>query len=417
MNFRSVATVYRKELTEWLRDRRTLISTVLVPLLAFPVLMVGMTSLMAVMMNKAEKEIPKVMIIQGENSPRLVAALQASKDLEIVPYADDWKDQISNKQIRAGVEIPPGFDASLSSKSPLTVQIHYYQGEVKSEFAARHVEDSLKSFRDDFVKERLEANNLPDSLISPFKTEKHNVAPAEKVSGAALGGLLGYMVILLSMTGAIYPAIDLTAGEKERGTMETILSSPLSRVDLVLGKFFLVLSASLSTAILSIISMGTSFYLVGHSPAMAQKDAAVFQLHVGLPTVLSVFLMALPLAVLFASALLTIALFAKSYKEAQSYLTPMTFIVVIPAVASLLPGFDLNPKLALIPILSTSLVCKEIVAGTFHWNYILLILLSSSVYAAAGLFLAVKMFQRESVLFRSRSEEHTSELQSPDTIS
>ncbi len=401
MNFRSVATVYRKELTEWLRDRRTLISTVLVPLLAFPVLMVGMTSLMAVMMNKAEKEIPKVMIIQGENSPRLVAALQASKDLEIVPYADDWKDQISNKQIRAGVEIPPGFDASLSSKSPLTVQIHYYQGEVKSEFAARHVEDSLKSFRDDFVKERLEANNLPDSLISPFKTEKHNVAPAEKVSGAALGGLLGYMVILLSMTGAIYPAIDLTAGEKERGTMETILSSPLSRVDLVLGKFFLVLSASLSTAILSIISMGTSFYLVGHSPAMAQKDAAVFQLHVGLPTVLSVFLMALPLAVLFASALLTIALFAKSYKEAQSYLTPMTFIVVIPAVASLLPGFDLNPKLALIPILSTSLVCKEIVAGTFHWNYILLILLSSSVYAAAGLFLAVKMFQRESVLFRS----------------
>ena len=111
--------------------------------------------------------------------------------------------------------------------------------------------------------------------------------------------------------------------------------------------------------------------------------------------------MALPLAVLFAAALLTIALFAKSYKEAQSYLTPMTFIVVIPAVASLLPGFDLNPKLALVPILSTSLVCKEIVAGTFHWNYILLILLSSSVYAAAGLFLAVKMFQRESVLFRS----------------
>jgi sodium transport system permease protein len=401
MNFRNVAIVYRKELTEWLRDRRTLISTVLVPLLAFPVLMVGMTSLMAVMMNKAEKEIPKVMIIQGENSPQLVAALHASKDLEIVPYAENWKDQISNKQIRAGVEIPPGFDASLSSKSPLTVQIHYYQGEVKSEFAARHAEDSLKSFRDDFVKKRLEANNLPDSLISPFKTEKHNVAPAEKVSGAALGGLLGYMVILLSMTGAIYPAIDLTAGEKERGTMETILSSPLSRVDLVLGKFFLVLSASLSTAILSIISMGTSFYLVGHSPAMAQKDAAVFQLHVGLRTVLSVFLMALPLAVLFASTLLTIALFAKSYKEAQSYLTPMTFIVVIPAVASLLPGFDLNLKLALIPILSTSLVCKEIVAGTFHWNYILLILLSSSIYAAAGLFLAVKMFQRESVLFRS----------------
>ena len=401
MSLRNIGIVYRKELTEWLRDRRTLISTVLVPLLAFPILMVGMTSLMAVMMNKAEKEVPKVMIIHGENSPELVAALDSSKDLEIVPYADDWKDQISNKQIRAAVDIPSGFDASLNTKSPLTVQIHYYQGEVKSEYGASHVDDSLKAFRDDFVKKRLEANHLPASLISPFETQKHNVAPPEKVSGAALGGLLGYMVILLSMTGAIYPAIDLTAGEKERGTMETILSSPLSRVDLVLGKFLLVLSASLSTAILSIISMGASFYLVGSSGAMATKDAAVFQLHIGFPTVLSVLLMALPLAVLFAAALLTIALFAKSYKEAQSYLTPMTFIVVIPAVASLLPGFDLTPKLALIPILSTSLVCKEIVAGTFHWNYILLILLSSSIYAAAALFIAVKMFQRESVLFRS----------------
>jgi sodium transport system permease protein len=401
MNFRNVAIVYRKELTEWLRDKRTLISTVLVPLLAFPVLMVGMTSLMGVMMNKAKEEVPKVMIIHDENSPQLAAALRADKALEIVPYSDNWKDEITNKEIRAAVEIPSDFDASLNGKSPLTIQIHYYQGEVKSEFGAGHVADSLKAFRDDFVKKKLAANNLPDSLVSPFETEKHNVAPAEKVSGAALGGLLGYMVILLSMTGAIYPAIDLTAGEKERGTMETILSSPLSRVDLVLGKFFLVLSASLSTAILSIISMGTSFYLVGHSSAMEKKDAAVFQLHIGLPTVLSVFLMALPLAVLFAAALLTIALFAKSYKEAQSYLTPLTFIVVIPAVASLLPGFDLNPKLALVPILSTSLVCKEIVAGTFHWNYILLILLSSSVYAAGALFIAVKMFQRESVLFRS----------------
>ena len=404
MNLRNVAIVYRKELTEWLRDKRTLISTVLVPLLAFPILMVGMTSLMAVMMGKAEKEVPKVMIIDSENSPELVGALHASKELEIVPYVDDWKDEISNKQIRAAVEIPSGFDASLNGKSPLTVQIHYYQGEVKSEFGAGHVEDSLKAFRDNFVKKTLEAKNLPDSLISPFRLEKHNVAPPEKVSGAALGGLLGYMVILLSMTGAIYPAIDLTAGEKERGTMETILSSPLSRVDLVLGKFFLILSASLSTALLSIFSMGISFSLArrfAFSAASQRGEAATLLLKLGPKAVASVFLMALPLAVLFAAVLMTIALFAKTYKEAQSYLTPMTFIVVIPAVASLLPGVELTAKLSLVPILNTSLVCKEIMTGTYHWNSMALIFASSCVYAAAAMFLAVKMFQRESVLFRS----------------
>lgn len=401
MNLRNVGIVYRKELTEWLRDRRTLISTVLVPLLAFPILMVGMTSLMTVMIGKAEKETAKVMIVGGEDSPQVVEKLREVKEVEIAPYTDDWKKRISEKEIRAAVDIPKDFDSALAQGKELTVKIYFYQGEIKSSFGANHVEKFFDDYRDSVISSRLSARNLPSEIIKPFEVKQENVAPPEKVSGAALGGLLGYMVILLSMTGAIYPAIDLTAGEKERGTMETILSSPLSRVDLVLGKFLLVLSASLSTAILAIISMGTSFYLVGNSGAMNQKDAAAFQLHIGFPAILSVLLMALPLAVLFAAALLTIALFAKSYKEAQSYLTPLTFVVVIPAVASLLPGFDLNPKLALVPILSTSLVCKEIVAGTFHWNYILLILLSSSVYAAAGLFIAVKMFQRESVLFRS----------------
>ena len=401
MNLRNVGIVYRKELTEWLRDKRTLISTVLVPLLAFPILMVGMTSLMTIMIGKAEKETAKVMVIGGQDSPDLLEKIKKVSDLEVVPSSDDYKKQISEKEIRAAVDIPKGFDAALNRGEAQTVKIYFYEGEIKSSFGANHLEKFFNDYRDSIVSSRLSARNLPASMVKPFEVAQENVAPPEKVSGAALGGLLGYMVILLSMTGAIYPSIDLTAGEKERGTMETILSSPISRVDLVLGKFLLVLSASLSTAILSIISMGTSFYLVGNSGAIGKKEAAVFQLHIGLATVLSVFLMALPLAVLFAAALLTIALFAKSYKEAQSYLTPMTFIVVIPAVASLLPGFDLNPKLALIPILSTSLVCKEIVAGTFHWNYILLILLSSSVYAAAALFIAVKMFQRESVLFRS----------------
>jgi sodium transport system permease protein len=401
MNFRNVGIVYRKELTEWLRDRRTLISTVVVPLLAFPILMVGMTTLMAIMMGKAEKEIPKIMVLGGEDSPKIVEKLHQVDKLEIVPSSDDWKKRISEKEVRAAVEIPKGFDSALARGDEQTVKIYYYEGEIKSSYGANHVETFFKDYRDSVVSSRLAARNIPTSTIKPFEVKQENVAPPEKVSGAALGGILGYMVILLSMTGAIYPSIDLTAGEKERGTMETILSSPISRLDLVLGKFFLVLSASLTTAVLAIFSMGTSFYMVGRSGALSSKDANALQLHIGLPTVLSVFLMALPLAVFFAAVLLTISLFAKSYKEAQSYLTPMTFVVLVPAVAAVLPGLELTPKLALIPILNVSLLCKELVTGTYHWNYILLIFLSTSVYAGVALYLAVKMFQRESVLFAS----------------
>jgi len=401
MNFHNIACVYRKELTEWLRDRRTLISTVLIPLLLFPIMMVGFSSLAVIMIGKAEKEVPKIMVLGGEDSPKVVEKLRSLDNLEIVPSTDDWKQKISEKEIRAAVEIPKNFQASLERNEPETVQIYFYEGELKSSFGANRVEKFFKDYRENVIKDRLSARNIPGAILNPFDVKQENVAPPEKVSGAAMGGLLGYMVILLSMTGAMYPAIDLTAGEKERGTMETIISSPISRMDLVLGKFLLVLSASLSTAILSLISMGVSFALLGKSGAMSAKDAAVMQLHIGLPTVFAVFLMALPLAVLFAAVLLTIALFAKSYKEAQSYLTPMTFVVVIPAVASLMPGVELTSKLALVPILNTSLVCKEIVAGTYHWHSIGIIFSSTCVYAAAALFIAVKMFQRESVLFRS----------------
>ncbi|MBZ5702834.1 MAG: ABC transporter permease [Acidobacteriia bacterium] len=405
MSLRYAAIVYRKELTEALRDRRTLISTIVVPLLLFPVLSVGFGAMASVLIGKARQETPKVMLLGGADSPRLAEKLRALDQLLVVPATANWKEQIESKEIRAAVEIPPGFEAQVAQNRPAQVTVYSYEGEIKSAFAAGRLEKFLKSYRDDVVKDRLAAKNLPENILQPFAVQLQNVAPPEKVGGAALGGLVGYMVILLCMTGAMYPAMDLTAGEKERGTMETILSSPVSRTQLVLGKFFLVLTASLATAALSVFSMGVSFWAMNHLRVfeMAGKggDAAPQNLKLSLGAVLAVFLMALPVAVLFAAAMLTISLFAKSYKEAQSYLTPMTFVVIIPAVASMLPGIELTPKLAVIPILNVSLLCKELMVGTYHWNYIALIFLSTSLYAGAAIFLAVKMFQRESVLFRS----------------
>jgi sodium transport system permease protein len=404
MPLQNIGIVYRKELTEALRDRRTLISTLLVPLLLFPILSVGFGALAVTLVKKAEEETPKVMLLGGADSPGVLEALRAGKKIEVVPATPDWKDKIINKEIRAAIAIPDGFEASLAQQNPLTIEIYKYEGELKSSISADTVERNLKAYRDKVIETRLDANHVPASVLTPFHIKQDNVAPPEKVGGAAFGGIIGYMVILLCLTGGMYPAMDLTAGEKERGTMETILSSPISRLDLVLGKFFLVLTASLVTAALSVLSMGVSFWGMQQLKAFdmtKNPDAAGMQLHIGFTAVLSVFLMALPLAVLFSAGLITISLFAKSYKEAQSYVSPLMILVIVPAVAAMLPGVELTAKLALIPILNVSLLCKELVTGTYHWNFIALIFLSTCVYAAAALFLAVKMFQREDVLFRS----------------
>lgn len=403
MSLRNIGIVYRKELTDSLRDRRTVISMIVVPLVVMPLITIGMGVLSLTLVGLAMRETPKVMILGGEDSPHVLAELDRLRDIRIVPAKPDYAEEITDKEIRAAVEIPKGFEAKLAAGEPSTVQIYMYEGELKSGFGAERLQNFFREFRDRTVRENLEARHLPESLASPFGIEETNVAPPEKVGGQILGGLVPYFVILLCLTGAMYPAMDLTAGEKERGTIETILCSPVSRTHLVLGKFLMVLTASIATAVLAIASMALSFG-VGKKLLLAftngSADSAL-QITITGKAMASIFFVVFPMAVFFSAALLALSLFAKSFKEAQSYISPLMIGVVLPAVASLLPGVELNASLALIPVLNTSLVSKEIITGTYHWNLIALIFLSSSVYAGIALAIAVKLFQREDVLFRS----------------
>jgi sodium transport system permease protein len=398
---RNVFIVYRKELIEAVRDRRTLISSILVPLLLFPILAVGLAFTAVELIGEASRQPSRIMILGGADSPDVVAALRAAKSLRVVPTRANYADLISDKKIRAAVEIPAGFQAAIEHGERPDIEIYMFAGDMKSAFSVTRIERFFTEYRDGVVRRQLAAQNLPESLMKPFDIKQENVVSAEKVAGETYGGLIPYLAILMCMTGAMYPAMDLTAGEKERGTMETILSSPISRTHLVLGKFLLVLTASLATATLSVISMGASFTILSNLIPVQGVAEGLPIMPIHARTALAVFAMAVPIGVLFSATLITISLFAKTFKEAQSYLTPMTFVVLIPAVAAVLPGVELTPKLALIPILNVSLLCKELVAGTYHWNYVALIFLSTCVYAVAALFLAVKMFQRESVLFSS----------------
>jgi sodium transport system permease protein len=394
--------VYRKELRDSLRDRRTVVSMFLVPILLMPLLTIGAGVLAALLFGRALEETPTVMLLGGEDSPKVMAELHAQRDIQFVPARPDYVQEISNKQIRAAVEIPPGFDAAIEHGEVPTLRIYMYQNELRSTFGVQKLQTFLRDFRDRVVSERLAARNLPGNLIQPFRIEQKNVASTEEVSGAVIGGLVPYFIIVMSLAGAMYPAMDLTAGEKERGTIETILCSPVSRVHLVLGKFLMVFTAAMLTGILAMTSMGMTF--AGGKKLLAgvpQSSDFGFSASVSMKSLVIVFVMVVPLAVLFSAALLAIALFAKSYREAQSYLSPLTIVVMLPAVVSVLPGVELNAFLSLIPVLNTSLVSKEIVSGVYHWGYMALIFGSSCFYAAVALWIAIALFQQESVLFRS----------------
>lgn len=419
MNWPNILTVYVKELRDSLRDRRTLLSTIIIPTLVIPLMVFGVGKVMSQVVSQAKEEVSAIMILGGEDSPGIVAALKAERDpdknrpvFRLVP-AGDYKTAIGDKKIRAAVEIPAGFEAALQTGAAPAVTIYYYEGEIKSGLGQRALEKFFTDLRQQTAVAGLTARGLPVTLLKPFELKSKNAAPPEKVGGNLIGGFVPYLIIILCFTGAMYPAMDLTAGEKERGTMETLLCSPVPRVDLVLGKFLMVLTGSVSAMVFMLLSMGTTAFIGGSimtgggtTMKLARGAAAAKPALDVMPTVdplglVGVLAMVLPVAVLFAAAAFTISLFAKSYKEAQSYLAPMMIVVIMPAVIGMLPGIDLNVKLALVPILNLSLVCKEMLSGIWHWDLIALIFGSSSLYAALALLLAVKMFNREDVMFRT----------------
>lgn len=411
MNWKSIFVVYVKELKDQLRDRRTLISTIVIPTLIMPLMFFGASMVMSKIIKKAQDEGTSVMVVGAAGAPQLLAELKADPKFRVVPEAADYKQRIADKKMRVALELPENFETRVQAGEAVAASILHYEGEIKSGLGVRELDSFLQKYRTKLVEQRLKERGLPPEIVKPYDIRRQNVAPPEKVGGATIGGFIPYIIIILCFVGGMYPAMDLTAGEKERGTMETLMCSPTKRINIVLGKFLTVLTASVATMAFSLLSMGLTASIGGSifmgksaaasAAASTGKAAAATFPSIDPAGVLGLFALVVPIAVFFAAVLLTISLFAKSYKEAQSYVGPLIIVVIMPAMIGMLPGVELNAKTVLIPILNLSLVCKEMLSGTWNWPYIAAVFGSTSLYAGIALALCVKMFNRESVMFRA----------------
>jgi sodium transport system permease protein len=397
---RAIGIVYRKELRDLLRDRRTLVSMIVMPVIVMPLLMTGLVLAAVKLGGKMRQEIPRVMVLGGEDSPATLAALRALNAFDFVPPSRDFTNLIAEKKLSAALGIPARFDAAVQAGEPAAVTIYTYEGELKSSIAAQSLDQFFQTRRERIIGERLAERHLPDTLLAPFAIRKINVASPKQVSGNLIGMILPYLVIVMCMTGAIYPSIDLTAGEKERGTMETLLCSPVARTHLVLGKGLVVLTVSLATACLSLFSNGAAVMALKQLAGSSAKGSPL-PLTLDPSSLLAVLVMMLPLAIFFSGAMLAVGLYSRSAKEANSYLQPLIICTVMPAAVAALPGVQLNYALALVPVLNVSLAGREIMSGLFHWNYIAVVFGSMCLYAAAAVAVAVALFKREDVLFRT----------------
>jgi sodium transport system permease protein len=196
----------------------------------------------------------------------------------------------------------------------------------------------------------------------------------------------------------MYPAIDLGAGEKERGTLETILSSPASRLDIVLGKFLVVMLAAVLTAFIALAGMAIGIQRI---PEIPPEILVIINEVLSPKTIGLIMTLVLPVAAFFSAVLLGLSIYAKSFKEAQSIMAPLNIVIIFPAVIGTLPGIELNTITALIPVLNVSLASKDIIAGVMDPFLMTEVYVSLFGLAGLAIFWCVKWFNRESTIFRS----------------
>jgi len=274
----------------------------------------------------------------------------------------------------------------------------YFKSTGDQEIIQNRLRETVDRYEKELLDERFKRLELDQTIVQAVKLEPHNVASVQERVGGAVGGFLPYMFILFCFIGAMYPAIDLGAGEKERGTLETLLTAPVNRLHLLLGKFGVVVASGLLSAAVSLTGLMVAMKQSHDLPA---GFIDVLLRLLGWDNILLLLSLLVPLTIFFAGILLSVSLTARSFKEAQSMISPLNIAVILPAAIGLTPGMVLSYKLALIPILNVSLATKAIIAGTIEPGQLAVVYVSLITFAILSLWGSAWWFGRESTIFRS----------------
>ena len=388
MKLNVILTVLRKEMTDLLRDRRTLLSMVVLPVVVFPLIFGAMGRFMGEAEKKAEAEATTVAVVRGAVPPVFDAVI-ARSGLRMVEV-EDVAAAVEKKQTATGMTV---------SADGKLITVFAEGTRQASGIAADKLRTAVNEYRDAVVLEKLKAASLDGSVLKPFTVKRQNVASERKMGGFVLGSMLGYIVILLMFSGGMYPAIDMAAGEKERKTLEALIASPARRTDIVLGKILACVTATYATALLTTGSLFLSLKRGGLE--MKGMEKMMGNVPTDPQTIGLMLLTLLPVAVMAGALMLSIALMARGFKEAQSYLTPLIMVVIFPSLLGGLPGMELTPVLSLIPIFNSSQLLKAILQGDVPMLSFAITNLANIGYAAVCFGLAVRSFNDEKVLFRT----------------
>ena len=395
---KKIGIIFRKELKDTLRDRRTLFFMIVFPILIIPLIVGGIPKIMVSMMEKKMTERINIAIIGEENNLELVEIFGMADSIDVIfnMERDSIEQSIRNKDIDGAVIIPDGFSEMVNSMKTAQITIVYISSD-DLEAAKKRMESVINKYRESKISQRLEMLEIQSEILEPVKINHRNIASEKEMIGKLAGGWLPYMFTLYCFMGAMYPALHLGAGEKERGTIETLLISPAGRLEILLGKFCVISLSGFLSAISGIIGLLVGLQFMTELP---MEIITTMKSIIEIKTIALILSLIVPVSIFFSAVLLSISFYAKSFKEAQSLVTPINILILFPALIGLIPGVELTWKTALIPIVNISLVTKEIIAETVSSVLLLEVYGSMIILAIVGLFFTRWWFNREEVIFR-----------------
>lgn len=398
----------RKELAETLRDRRTIVTLVLMPILVYPLLAFVFRQFMATSLSPARQ----LMVVVGVEDDAMQTRLNR--------WLIEGDRFLQERKQAAGIE-PPLVD------EPSEEQIGFVVGDVEQlvregrvDVGVRRVavedpraigygveifypeQSALAAGLRSFIERRIRAFNLALRRESGGATDSesgvslvHTPITTKAAQRSLLPSVVPLVLLLMTITGAVYPAIDLTAGERERGTLEALVAAPVSRVGVLMAKYVAVLTVALLTAGMNLLAMSITLYSTGLSGLLVSPGENVWLLAAQMFGLLLLF------ASFFSAVLLAVTSFARSFKEAQAYLIPIMLVTLAPGLTSLSPTLELSGPLAVVPLVNVVLLARDVFSGDADPLKAVVVVVSTSLYAAVSIALAARIFGSDAILYGS----------------
>lgn len=401
MNRKIVKALYKKEITDILRDKKTILMMIVVPLILYPLIFVASFYLASTVMSESTSKAFPIAFEKFDNSGELETFFlekQETHDFSFIfSHIGDFEENLQKGKIKAYVK------KSISDNGIENYYICYDASDNTSSTVASMIQTMLSDYRNSIRVKLIEAADLDaDYILYPITYEMENVASNEQTVGNMFGLIIPFLLISSVLMGAMYPAIDVTSGEKERGTLETLLTLPINNLEMIVSKFLATATIASGAAFLNVFSMGLLgmyFYSMMDASEAMTGTVVTFNASLYIPAIILTLIVAIVFAMLSSAVCLSVCIFARSFKEAQNYTTPIMLVFMFAGMATMIPSIELNSKTVLIPVVNFALLIADLFKFKYDFSLILYVILINLAYSIIAVIFMTKVFSSENILF------------------